>query len=170
MRVKKRTASIIEGHVAQLLIENRYYTARELKKKVEKSLKGKYRFTDRTYLNIKRKLLADFSEDPKDTPWSIGACVRYDIPADVIPLLAQVKSHIKSDETLTVRTAQWIAKFSVMITDIDDLYYISLLYALHENICDLAHITFDTSKPDRMLPDAEKVKEAFVELLLSGGA
>lgn len=111
MRIKKRTATTIRGDVAKLLIENRDYTAKELKKKVEGLGRVKHRFTDRTYLNVKNKLLDDFSDDPKDKTWTIGACVKCDIPADIIPLLILSRiAGIKTGNFLTVRTAQWIAK------------------------------------------------------------
>ena len=173
MKAKKSNTKVIKGLVTDLLVENRDYTAREIKQKVEKMLKGKYHFTERTYQNIKKKLLLEFSDDPIDMLWSVGVCVKYEIPGDVIPLLLEVKRSIPPDEILTIRTAQWIAKLHTIIkdrTDLSHLYYISTYYGLYERICALAQITFNTSKPDSMIPNSEKVKEAFIELLSQGGA
>ncbi|MBN1369959.1 MAG: hypothetical protein JW954_06975 [Dehalococcoidaceae bacterium] len=169
MRIKKETSEVIEGHVAKLLVRNRKYTAKELKDKVEHELGGRYSFTERTYLNIKNKLLKDFSEDPIDAPWSVGACLKFDIPGEIVPLLLEVKRNIPLEEIFTIRTAQWVAKLHNLIPDRKDLshlYYISTYYGLYEQICEMANIPFNTTKPDSMLPDSEKVKEAFIELLL----
>jgi hypothetical protein len=107
-----------------------------------------------------------------DQPWHLALMLnpKYAIHPEAIPFVIKVQQMKDLPDEVTIRQAQWIANLYAVVTDIDDLYYISLFYALYENICDVAHITFNTSKPDRMLPDGEKVKEAFMELLLSGGA
>lgn len=107
-------------------------------------------------------------------PWHLALMrnPKYTIHPEAIPHVIRVQQFQQlqnlSDE-VSIRQAQWIAILYTAVPDITDLYYSSMFYALYENICDLAHIPFDTSKPDRMLPNSEKVKEAFIELLLNGG-
>ena len=105
MRTRKMVADVIENQVAKLLLENSKYTAKELKHKVEKAINGKYKFTDKTYLNVKHRLQKRMSDKPEDELWSIGACLKYDIPSDIIPIL--IKQYNK--EPFTVRVARWVA-------------------------------------------------------------
>lgn len=51
---------------------------------------------------------------PLDTPWSIGDCIKYNIPADMIPVLIEIqKLGLKADEIrfaqITNRQAKWFA-------------------------------------------------------------
>ncbi len=125
-----------------------------------------------------RKYLSEVNSRMKnhefDQPWHLALMrnPNYAIHPEAIPSVISVRRflqrNIPTDE-VSIRQAQWIANLYAMVTDVEDLYYNSMFYALYENICDLAHIPFDTSKPDMMLPDSERVKEAFVELLSREG-
>jgi hypothetical protein len=51
---------------------------------------------------------------PLDTPWSIGDCIKYNIPADMIPVLIKIQElGLKTDELrlaqITIRQARWFA-------------------------------------------------------------
>jgi hypothetical protein len=93
MRTKKKVTEAVEKRVAALLVQDREYTAKELKREVEKSLKkdGKnYKFTERTYNNIKNRILPNISSNnPLDKEWSLGACEEYRIPNSLVPLLIE---------------------------------------------------------------------------------
>ena len=92
MKKKKIANGIVEKQVADALLDNPGYTAPELKRVVEKNLKQKgynYRFTERTYLNIKKRLLPNLGAKPEDRPWSIGSCIKYDISIDVVMPIQQ---------------------------------------------------------------------------------
>ena len=56
MRVKKKVTDTVERKVAALLLQDPEYSAKYLKREVEKTLKkeGKTNFTARTYSTIKR--------------------------------------------------------------------------------------------------------------------
>jgi hypothetical protein len=52
-----------------------------------------------------------------------------------------------------------------VIRELADLYEISLAYAVYEKICDSTGVPFDTSEPDKELPDPVKVMQVFEKLL-----
>lgn len=130
MKKKRMVNGIVENQVTVALLENPDSSAPELKRNVEKELKKKgynYRFTERTYLNIKKALLPNLGPEPIDQPWTVGACIKYDIPAQFIPLLLneqkkglefKTKYFDTHDNTqadkfnilLTVREARWFVK------------------------------------------------------------
>ena len=93
-RVKMIVNRVVESEIARFLLENPDYTAVELKRKVERSLKQKgfnYKFTDRTYLNKKKEFALNIDkENPLDKSWTVGACIKYDISPDVIPVLIKI--------------------------------------------------------------------------------
>ena len=90
MRIKKRVTAVVKKQVAALLVQDRELSAPELKSKTEKALKGgskKYRFTVRTYSNIKKKILPNIDPNEAiDQEWSIGDCEENHIPDSMIPL------------------------------------------------------------------------------------
>ncbi|MFC1955220.1 hypothetical protein ACFLWZ_01580 [Chloroflexota bacterium] len=52
-----------------------------------------------------------------DQPWSIGACAKYNIPPDIIPILIKIQKSKAADNEeqnslgeITIREAQWIAR------------------------------------------------------------
>ncbi len=109
-----------------------------------------------------------------DQPWHLALMrnPKYAIHPEAIPYVISVRrlQQLKRlPDEVTIRQAWWIANLYAVVTEVEDLYYNSMFYAMYENICDIAHVPFDTANPDIMLPDSEKVKETFVELLLNGG-
>jgi hypothetical protein len=176
MRIKKRVSDAIDREVAGLLIKNREYTAKELKREAERSLKQKgqsYNFTERTYLNIKTKQankLDGFKNGERDKPWVIGACLKYGIPSDRIPLLLEIKqraskSDIEQLRVLTVRQACWVSKLWPVILESDVInaqhrtnsqlkvlaLFIAEQYAQNEQIAEVMGETFaDTSELDSL--------------------
>lgn len=103
MRVKQKVTEVVEKKVAAFLLKDPEYTAKNLKREVEKALRedGKtYKFTERTYNNIKNRILPNITKDnPLDQKWSIGACEKNNIPDDMIPLLMeQMKVFRRFDE------------------------------------------------------------------------
>lgn len=119
------------------------------------------KFVTETYIRMKN---SEF-----DKPWHL-ACMRnpeYAIHPEAIPHLIRVQRWQRDNDPgyeLNIRQAKWIGILYATVPKVEDLYHISLSYALWENTCDLVDILFDTSKPDMMLPDANKVFDAFVEL------
>ena len=112
-RVKMIVNRVVESEIARFLLENPDYTAVELKRKVERSLKQKgfnYKFTDRTYLNKKKEFAPNINkENPLDKPWTVGACIKYDISPDVIPVLIKIMQVVVAGH-ITIRQARWFAR------------------------------------------------------------
>lgn len=49
-----------------------------------------------------------------DRPWSIGACIKYNIPSEIVPVLIQLQEWVYSNDalpfgTLSIRKAKWYA-------------------------------------------------------------
>ena len=67
-----------------------------------------------------RKALQELNKplnSPLDNPWSIGACLKYDIPGDMIPCLVKVKQIFEGTNikfppsfSLTIRLARWFSR------------------------------------------------------------
>ena len=160
MRTRKKVADVIENQVAKLLLENKKYTAKELRHKVEKAIYGKYRFTERTYSNIKKKMLQSLIDKPEDELWSLGACLKYHIPTDIIPLLMEWHDI----EPFTVRIARWAAIIHPIATTKQTLqrmypgnlltafvFHVARQYAERERIAEIMKRPFpDTLELDRL--------------------
>lgn len=56
-------------------------------------------------------------DNPLDTPWSIGASIKYGIPADIIPTLIEDTKlpRLNDRQILTIRQACWIGKLSPIV-------------------------------------------------------
>ena len=103
---RKNVDRVVKKAVGRLLLKNPDYTGRDLKKKVEKSLREKglhYSFTERTYQNIKAEISPNLTDKPLDMPWNIGACVKYydRIPPDTILLLIEYQKKIEELKRLS---------------------------------------------------------------------
>ena len=109
---RKNLYRVVKKAVVRLLLKNPDYTGRDLKKKVEKSLREEglhYGFTERTYQNIKAEILPNLTDKPLDMPWNIGACAKYydRIPPDTIPLLIEYQKKIEEfKQSVRKRAAQ----------------------------------------------------------------
>lgn len=66
---------------------------------------------------------------PEDGPWTIGACKKYFISPDVVPLLIKIQKNLISahlpEESMTVgritiRDAQWISKISPLFNELSE--------------------------------------------------
>lgn len=126
---RKNVDTLVEARVAHYLIENPDYTGKDLKKKVEISLKPhRYNFTERTYQNIKADLAPNMAKNgPLDSPWSIGSCKEFDIPGEAIAVLMdeieEFGSSAPTGPTLTNRQAQWAAKLYPVVSRLAQTQY-----------------------------------------------
>ena len=111
MKKSKNVPQDVKDEVAQYLIDHPKATGRVLKKEVEKSFKRKmgrsFKYTERTYQNIKNKM--DSTSRELDNPWSLGSClkdgIKDDIAADtVLPIQQQLLPY---GLFLTIRRARW---------------------------------------------------------------
>ncbi len=94
MKRRRNVDVRVKEEVAKLLLENPGYTGRDLKRKAEKSLKRfRYKFTDRTYQNIKAELGPNIKKDnPLDKPWTILSLKNFPISPDAIPILLEIQN------------------------------------------------------------------------------
>jgi hypothetical protein len=53
-------------------------------------------------------------ESPLDTPWSIGSCMEYGIPAQMIPVLNVIQKS-RQTKAITIREARWFSTLHPMI-------------------------------------------------------
>ena len=105
-----------------------------------------------------------------DEPWSMSVLrdQGFSLAPDVIPYVVQVQQRQKNIPPLSevsIRQAQWIARLCKIIPNIDDLAIISWYYTLYDRVSRKANTPFDTTKPDSVLPDKDKVIEAFSRLI-----
>jgi hypothetical protein len=109
-------------------------------------------------------------KEEADYPWSMSTLreAEFSLPLEAIPYVVKIQQKQKSIFPLgdvTIRQAQWIARLCKVVKDPESLSVISWYYALYERISNKAKTPFDTTKPDSVLPDKEKVIAAFQDLL-----
>lgn len=163
MKKKKMVNGIVKETVASVLLEELDSTAIELKREVEKRLKEKgynYKFTDRTYLNIKNRLLPNLGDKPIDQPWSIGACAEYydRIPPESIPILIKI-NELKGLRKFSIRQAIWTLRLYPLIVKTynekekfeEDIWLWPSAYAHVERVSELTNSKLDTSELDQKL-------------------
>lgn len=146
MKKKRMVNDLIRGIVGRVLLQNPDCTAGELKKATERELKRRrykdYRFTERTYLNLKKEIAPNIGPKPEDVPWTVGSCIAYGIPGDLIPLLLEEQKHrlesraelialasksgydpeyardVTGHEVLTIRQAKWFCRLHPTVSEL----------------------------------------------------
>jgi hypothetical protein len=121
----------------------------------------------KTIARVYSKLNKAASEGlPLDEPWSVGCCIKCDIPANIIPAIILIqKKRIKIQNPLTIREARWIATLSPVLNPIlqtnnntnqtlgnEDIFLqIACSYARAEQISELAGDSYpNTSNLDNL--------------------
>lgn len=86
-------------------------------------------------------------EDPRDKPWSTASMADYPIPAEALPSILELWVWTRENLTsnLTIRQAQWAARFYTVTKDVKTLYYLSKIQALSEVTHDISGTPFDSS-------------------------
>ena len=104
--------------------------------------------------------------EPIDKVWGLNTLRDYPLPSETIPFIVKI-NQLNSEKgyKFTIRQAQWVSNLCHVVEKLDDLNDISFSYALYEKICKAANVPFDTSEPDKVLPDVVKVKLVFEKLL-----
>jgi hypothetical protein len=111
--------------------------------KIQKEIKEHIKQGDRVpALDTLKKRIETYNRtsDSLDKPWSAPSLVEYPIPAEALPFVLQVWIHNReaSGEWLTIREAQWVARFYCVLKDIEALIGCSKAAAymerLHEQI------------------------------------
>lgn len=163
---KKMVNKIVRDEAASVLLDKPKSTAIELKREVEKRLKKKgynYKFTDRTYLNIKNELLPNLGDKPIDQPWGVGTCAEYydRISPESIPKLMKMKQ-LKGLRTFSIRQAIWVVRLYPLILENynneddkfrEDIWAWSSTYAHMERVSELTSSKLDTSELEQALLD-----------------
>lgn len=107
--------------IAALYIEDKKVPAKILLDKVNEWLKDKGQGDRQISLSLVQRELAKYHKkekekegepNPLDQPWSIGACEKYGIPADMIPVLIQIQQFAQRIPRvkITIRQARWFAR------------------------------------------------------------
>jgi len=167
MRTSKKVTETVERKVAALLLQDRRYSGEYLKREVEKQLKkeGKnYKFTARTYNNVKKRILPNITiSNPLDEKWSIGACEKNNIPDDMIPMLMDEARLFLGKMNLSIRQARWMSRLRILVAELiikykDDkirgsmLFQIANLYAFEESISEsLGNKYFNSGELDEII-------------------
>jgi len=89
-------------------------SAKDIREKLLKIHPGsKYIPKERAIYNIIQKNREKVKVDPIDSPWSIGSCEKYNIPADIISSLIEYEQ--VGGPKLTNRQAKWFAKLKPVV-------------------------------------------------------
>lgn len=100
----------------------------------------------------------NYPDTPLDIPFSLGATMEHEIPAEVIPLLLDIRLQ-KPD--FTIRQARWAVKLHVFFTNHPEesgglnpgmIGHLASIYALHERMWEVTEPNkpLDTSRLDRI--------------------
>ena len=74
---------------------------------------SKYIPKERAIYNIIQKNREKVKVDPIDSPWSIGSCEKYNIPADIISTLIEYEQ--VGQPKFTIRQAKWLARLKPVV-------------------------------------------------------
>ena len=89
-------------------------SARAIRERLKKMRPGsKYIPKERAIYNIIQKNKEKLEFNPIDSPWSIGSCEKYNIPADIIPTLIELEQLGKTK--FTIRQARWFARLKPVV-------------------------------------------------------
>jgi hypothetical protein len=90
-------------------------SAKDIREKLLKIYKGskKYIPKERAIYNIIKKNKDKVIISPLDSPWSIGCCEKYNIPADIIPTLIEYEQ--VGQPKFTIRQARWFARLKPVV-------------------------------------------------------
>lgn len=89
-------------------------SAKDIREKLLKIHPGsKYIPKERAIYNIIQKNREKVKVDPIDSPWSIGSCEKYNIPADIISTLIEYEQ--VGQPKFTIRQAKWFAKLKPVV-------------------------------------------------------
>ncbi len=83
-----------------------------------------------------------------DSPWSVGALGKYDIPSQAIPKVLEIQGLRLGHEPLTIREARWVGHLHAVTEDVVELAIWATFYAYREKMCEQANIVNDTSDID----------------------
>lgn len=88
-------------------------------------------------------------EHPFDELWSLGSLVEYPIPSEAMPaVMSAYKKALAENGELTIREAQWIARFYKIIDPPDLVWDWAWAYATEEWLSNITNTPFDTTKLD----------------------
>jgi hypothetical protein len=94
-----------------------------------------------------RKNMREIPLDPRDKPWSTASMAQYPIPAEALPSILElwVWTRENLNSKLTIRQAQWAARFYTVAKDTQDLSGFVRGHTLLEVTCELIGKPFEDS-------------------------
>ena len=105
---------------------------------------------------------------PLEGPWGTNTLKDYPLPADTVAKVVEVNKYASQKKLkFSIRQALWVSRLCQVVPKIEDLYTISLDYALVELMCEQTDpkVPFDSKELDMALPDVVEVVKVFEKLL-----
>lgn len=125
----------------------------ELAEKIQAEVKWPGKAPEIEVLERKISLYRNACDSPIDMPWTLDSLKEHPLPPEVLPKLFQIwlyKQESRSEHSLTIREARWIAQLSGMTEDIELLRVVANMCAEWELIGELTK-TAQLSPPATML-------------------
>ncbi len=130
----------VRALIAKVHYEHADWSAKEVQAEVVNLISKTYihKKLDWPGISAVQKVLQSLREspNPKDNPWNLLTLSQYELPADALPSVLQVWVHtsLNSSRPLTIREANWVARFYRGITNIDQLTKMARSYSFWEYI------------------------------------
>jgi hypothetical protein len=167
----------VKDKIAELYLGDKKASGKEIQNKVNEWLKNEKHSDREIALSTVQRELAEHHKkeksrgvSPLDNPWTIGACLGYDIAPTDIPILVELKQILSKESnprTVTIRQARWFASLyplGLIVADEDKKYRaqdlkqdliifeIASQYAIKEQIAELMGEDYpDTRELDEVL-------------------
>ena len=167
----------VRNKIANIFLKDRSLIAKEVVEELRKSLGEQA-----PRLSAVQKELTKIRRNPNvsselDRPWALGALVKYEIPAEIVPTIIDLlrirnsSGIISGRSFLTIRQVLWVARLSPLINSIKEdvrvlfpeanmqglLIEMAAVYARCEQIAELSNeisigekVLFDTSDLDNI--------------------
>ncbi|MFC1962849.1 hypothetical protein ACFLWB_02495 [Chloroflexota bacterium] len=144
--------------IAKVYIEHPGMPAKDVRKEVDALYRKDHPRTPKKWpgLSAVQKILHEVRSkhlpNPKDVPWSLYTLAEYDVPADALQAVMDAYAMTltwDSQEGLTVREAQWVARLYRVIVDTEELSIVARECANNERVNEV------TRYPSGSLVDAD---------------
>ena len=120
---------------------------------VQKEL-AKIRLKDK---RIKKKTAAEPVTEGLDSPWSLGALVKYPISPEALPVILRVWQKCLAEQEegfglpFTIRDALWVERLSRLFDSPEDIWGFASWYSIRERSCELVNLASHTLDLDTQL-------------------
>jgi hypothetical protein len=171
--IAARAESILYVEEDGQIITDRRIIAEKLIAEIQEKFPDENTPSSETLTHIISKVRTN-KVSPLQDIWTMSTLKDYPLPSDTIPHVVEVNKY-SSQKALkfSIRQAIWVSRLCHVVPKVEDLYEISLDYALAELISEDANKlnsdnktgSFDTQELDKALPDVVAVQAAFEKLI-----